>query len=197
MKKYVLIFLILICLIFFAFWVKNNKSGNNNINQDEVKNIFNMQEYEAEIEVTVYSNKNENKYKIKQKYIKDNNKNIQEILEPNNLKGIKIVKDENKVTIENTKLNLTKIFEEFKQINQNDMDLEIFIRDFEENKEKNDIEEKNDQIILKTFSKNDNKYTKNKVLYIDKNTGKPIKMEITDTNKKTSVYIVYNKVEIK
>ena len=200
MKKVKIICIILaifLILFFCLFGIKNKKSGNNIINQDNVKDIFNLKEYNAEIEVTVTSNKNENKYKIKQEYFKDENKSIQEILEPEELKGIKIIKEPNKITLENTELTLNKIFDDYNGLVQNDMDLESFVKDFTENNEKSNSQEKGEEIILETQSKNENKYTKYKTLTINKKTGIPTKMEIKDINKKAKVYIVYNKVEIK
>ena len=200
MKKVKIICIILaifLILFFCLFGIKNKKSGNNIINQDNVKDIFNLKEYKSEIEVTVTSNKNENKYKIKQEYFKDENKSIQEILEPEELKGIKIIKQSNKITLENTELTLNKIFDNYNGIAQNDMDLESFVKDFTDNNEKSNSQEKGEEIILETQSKNENKYTKYKTLTINKKTGIPTKMEIKDINKKTTVYIVYNIVEIK
>ena len=49
---------------------------------------------------------------------------------------------------------------------------------------------------MKTSNSNDNKYTQNKELYIDKNTGNPTKMEVTDINKNITVYILYKEVKI-
>lgn len=49
---------------------------------------------------------------------------------------------------------------------------------------------------MKTKSGSENKYIKNKTLYIDKETYKPTKLEIKDNNEKTTVYILYNEVEI-
>jgi outer membrane lipoprotein-sorting protein len=40
------------------------------------------------------------------------------------------------------------------------------------------------------------KYIKYKTLYIDKNTGKPTKMEIKDIAQKVLVYILYNEIKI-
>ncbi len=52
-------------------------------------------------------------------------------------------------------------------------------------------------VILETkvqdSSKNSNVYKK---LYIDSKTGKPIKMEIEEINKKMLVYILYNEIKI-
>ena len=200
MKKVKIICIILaifLILFFCLFGIKNKKSGNNIINQDNVKDIFNLKEYKAEIEVTVTSNKNENKYKIKQEYFKNENKSIQEIIEPEELKGIKIIKESNKITLENTDLTLNKIFDDYNGIPQNDMDLESFVKDFTQNNEKSNSQEKGEEIILETQSKNENKYLKYKTLTINKKTGIPTKMEVKDINKKTTVYIVYNKVEIK
>ena len=200
MKKVKIICIILaifLILFFCLFGIKNKKSGNNIINQDNVKDIFNLKEYKAEIEVTVTSNKNENKYKIKQEYFKNENKSIQEIIEPEELKGIKIIKESNKITLENTDLTLNKIFDDYNGIPQNDMDLESFVKDFTQNNEKSNSQEKGEELILETQSKNENKYTKYKTLTINKKTGIPTKMEIRDINKKATVYIVYNKVEIK
>ena len=200
MKKIRIICIILaffLILFFCLFGIKNKKSGNNIINQDNVKDIFNLKEYKAEIEVTITSNKNENKYKIKQEYFKDESKYTQEILEPEELQGIKITKQSNKITLENTDLTLNKIFDDYNGIAQNDMDLESFVNDFTENNEKSNSQEKGEEIILETQSKNENKYTKYKTLTINKATGIPTKMEIKDINKKATVYIVYNKVEIK
>jgi len=47
-----------------------------------------------------------------------------------------------------------------------------------------------------TESKMENEYAKYKTLYIDKETYKPTKMEIKDISEKTTIYILYNKVEI-
>ena len=196
-KKIIISISILISLFLIILCVKFSNFGNNNINQDSVKDIFNMQEYEAEIEATITSNKNENKYKIKEQYTKSEEKATQEVLEPEDLKGVKIIKQGAKITLENTQLNLSKIFEECNGIVESDMNLLTFIKNYKENTQQSSMEEKNKEIILKTKSNSNNKHLENKVLYIDKTTGKPTKMEIKDTNKKTIVYIVYNKVEIK
>ena len=146
-------FLILIFIILFC--VKKSKTGNNIINQDNVKNIFNMKEYEAEIEVNIISNKNENKYKIKQKYNREADESFQEVLEPENLKGIKITRQGSTIKLENTELNLNKIFENYNITTQNDMDLDVFLKDYEANG--GSSSENDESIILETTSSNSNK----------------------------------------
>ena len=50
---------------------------------------------------------------------------------------------------------------------------------------------------MEVKTKNDNnRYVYNKKLYIDKKTGKPIKLFIQDINKKIFVYILYNEITV-
>ena len=173
---------------------KNFKIGNNTTSQEIVDHILNISSYEAEIEVEVKSNKNSNKYKIKQTYINSEN-STQEVLEPDNIKGIKITRENNKLKIENTKLNLTKITENYKELTQNNLDLSSFIDNYKSNKNSKYSEE-NNQIIMETTAKSDNNYQKYEKLYVSKESGKPTKMEIKDTNQNTIIYIIYNEINI-
>ena len=185
---FIIIILILIFfLIFNSKMAKNMKNGNNITSQEESLNkILNMSSYTATIEVEVKSNKNTNYYKLKQEYIKDK-KISQEVLEPSNIAGVKIVKEGDNLKLENTKFNLVTFFEKYEEITVNDLDLSSFVSEYIEY-EKKEIEQKDDEIILET---------KNKILYLNKKTGLPAKMEIKDTNKNTKAYILYNEVTIR
>lgn len=188
-KKILIIFIIIIIIIIFTFFyfymAKKNKFGNNINSQEMVTNILNLTSYEATIEVDVKSNKNTNKYIIKQKY-KSPNYIEQEVLEPTNIKGVKIINKDNQLSIENTQLNLKTIYENYSYLSENDMDLISFINEYKEQNSNNCQEEK-DTIIMKT---------KNKVLYIDKKSVKPLKMQIEDANKNIAVYILYREVNV-
>lgn len=190
-KKILIIFIIIIIIIiiiftfFYFYMAKKNKFGNNINSQEMVTNILNLTSYEATIEVDVKSNKNTNKYIIKQKY-KSPNYIEQEVLEPTNIKGVKIINKDNQLSIENTQLNLKTIYENYSYLSENDMDLISFINEYKEQNSNNCQEEK-DTIIMKT---------KNKVLYIDKKSGKPLKMQIEDANKNIAVYILYREVNV-
>ena len=192
-KKKICVFLIFLIitlvLIFYIFFnnntAKNLKIGNNITSQEIIESILSINSYETEIEVKVESNKNQNIYVIKQNYNgKDDNK--QEVLEPSNIAGVKIIKEGKKLTLENTNLKLSSIFENYEYISDNNLDLCTFIEDYKKNSESN-YKENNEEIIMRTS---------NKELYIDRKTGKPTKMEIVDTNKKIAVYIVYKEVII-
>lgn len=192
----IVIFVILMISIFLIFFkdntAKNLKIGNNTTSQEIVNNILNINNYEAIIEVKVISNKNENCYILKQKYngIDDNS---QEVLEPSNIAGVKIIKNGKTLKLENTNLSLTSLFENYEYISDNSLDLNSFIKDYKEN-QKSEWKENENEVIMKTSS--ESKIRKNKTLYISKNTGKPIKMEIEDANKNIAVYILYNEVTV-
>lgn len=173
---------------------KNIKIGNNSSSQEIVDYILNISSYETQIEVEVKSNKNSNKYKMKQTYI-DNDNTTQEVIEPSNIQGVKIIKENNNLRIENTQLSLTKIIENYKDITQNNLDLANFIQNYKDNKNSK-FKEENNQIIMETTAKTENNYQKYEKLYISKENGKPIKMEIKDTNQNTIIYIIYNEINI-
>ena len=202
-KKKIIITLIIITLIIGTTIIfiknknktaKNLKIGNNSSSQEIVNYILNISSYETQIEVEVKSNKNSNKYKMKQTYI-DNQNNTQEVLEPSNIQGVKIIKENNTLKIENTQLSLTKIIENYQEITQNNMDLANFIENYKNNANSK-FKEENNQIIMETTAKTENNYQKYEKLYVSKENGKPIKMEIKDTNQNTIIYIIYNEINI-
>lgn len=189
---FIIVLIVIVFLISYFFMVKNLKIGNNKSSQEVVDNILNMKTYEAEIEVEVKSNKNQNKYVIKQEYNGEND-NYQEVLEPSNIKGVKITKKNDELKLENTNLNLASIFENYEYLSENHLDLDSFISDYRESSYSK-YKENADEIIMETFSKNDSKIEKD--LYINRKTGMPTKLEINDTNKKTTVYILYREVNV-
>ena len=92
----IIIILITIFLAIFFYITKSKKIkiGNNSSSQEIIENILNISSYESIIDVEVNSNKNVNKYVIKQKYIAPDISE-QELLEPENIQGIKIKKTGN------------------------------------------------------------------------------------------------------
>lgn len=185
----IVVSIILLIIIFYSKMAKKIKIGHTSSSQEIVENILSLTSYETEIEVEMQSNKNKNKYKMKQSYTSPNS-NYQEVLEPSNIAGVKIIKEGNNLKIENTNLNLTKIYEKYEYISDNILDLSSFIENYKIN-EKSNWEEK-DEIIMTTAENNFERK-----LFIDKASGNPTKMQIKDTNKNTSVYILYNKVDYK
>lgn len=180
-------------IIFFIFFhgktAKNFKIGNNSSSQEIVDAMLNISSYETKIEVEINSNKNKNQYIIKQEY-KEPDISMQEILEPSNIAGVKIIRNGNQLKIENTNLSLSSIFENYEYVSSNVLDLSCFIEDYKAD-EKASWQEENQQIIMTTKQNQEEKS-----LFIDRNTGKPMKLEVKWTNKNTKVYILYNEVNI-
>lgn len=194
----ILIVIILIFAIFFGFFYKKTvkvfKTGNNKSSQEIVDYILGISSYEVNITVEVNSNKNQNKYILKQQYMTPNTI-TQEVIEPKNIAGIKMINDGNSLTLKNSQLDLSTVFENYTYLGDNCLDLISFIENYK-NSDQSNYEENEEQIIMKTISQNVNKYAKYETLYIDKATSNPIKLEIKDDNEKTTVYILYNEVKI-
>ena len=191
--------ILVVTIIFFIFYKNNYKTLNlgNNINTsaESVKEyILNLSSYEATIQVEVVSNKNSNKYILKQKF---NNSNTfkQEVIEPQNIEGTIIEFSENNLKLENTKLQLSKIYENYNYLCNNRLCLNTFIEEYKNNNEAS-FKEENNQIILEYKIKNDSRYYTYQKLYIDKKTCKPVKMEIKDVNQNVLVNILYNEIKI-
>ena len=198
------IVILLAVLIFYIFFAKNNykifETGNtmSNKNIEEIEEyILNINSYEAKIEVTVESNKNTNKYVLLQQYVSPNQYK-QTVLEPSNIEGTEIVYDGQNLKVSNSKLNVSKLYENYAYAVSNVLCLESFIADYQESKNMNANKsyEENEEYVMEAEIKEGNVYTKNEKLYISKSTGKPTRLLIEDVNEKTLVYILYNEIKI-
>ena len=195
-KMYILIvsaffiFAIAFIIIFSKNYYKTLKNGNNINNQTRDKaydNILNISSYKATLEVTINSNKNINKYILKQSHNLD--EDTQEVLEPENIRGIKTTYNNGILKIQSDNLNITKVYNDYKNIENNDLWLNSFIEDYKISKEK--VVEENEEKIISIKVNN-----RTKKLYLDKKTGKPTKLVVEDNNQKTVIYIIYNEIEI-
>ena len=190
----ILILLIIVGLFIYKKVIKKSKIGNNMNSQEIVDYILNVKKYKANVSIQVNSNKNKNKYILNQEF-NDENESIQEVIEPANIAGVKIVKKDGNLKLENSGLNLSTIFENYQGIGENYLDLNTFIGDYK-NYEKSNFEENEKEIIMKTKSSNKNKYTENKILYINKESKSPTKLIIEDNNQNTTINIQYNSIEL-
>ena len=190
------IILIIILGIFFIYenMIKNSKIGNNMSSQEIVDNILNVNSYRSNVTIQVNSNKNKNKYILKQEYHTENG-SIQEVIEPSNIAGVRIIRKDGTLKIENTTLNLSTIFENYQGLEENALDLSTFIDDYKNN-DKSSFEENDIEIIMKTKNNHENKYTESKILYINKQTKLPTKLIIEDNNQNTTINIQYNEIEL-
>ena len=201
MKKIITIVIVIIVIIAMFFIKTNYKSlkfGNNITNKSAegiAQYILDINSYEAQVSITVESNKNTNEYVVREKYVKNNNICKQEILEPQNLSGISFIYDGTNLKLENSSLNLSKIYDNYQYIGESTITLMKFIDDYA-NSEESKIVENDGKIILETKIKNGNKYIAYKKLYVNKDTGNPEKLEIKDVAQKTVIYILYNEIKI-
>ena len=194
-----IIIIIIIIIIFLSIFISKNvikkkKNGNNMNSQEIVDNILNLKSYKSKISVQVNSNKNQNKYILTQEYNTENGC-IQEIIEPENIAGVKIIKKDNNLKIENSQLDLKKIYENYLGLEDNSLDLICFINEYKDNP-KSEFEEKNGEIIMKTKANKNNLYLKNKTLYINKENIRPTKLIIQDNNQNSTIIIEYNEIEL-
>ena len=190
---FICIFIISLIIIISFFNYKKQNSGNNISKSitDYKQNILNISSYEATISVEINSNKNTNKYIIKQFYNSPNTFK-QEVQAPENIKGLITIYDGSNLEIQNTNLNLSKIYKDYNCLSNNILSLNSFIEELKENN--SECVELENEIILEVTPKN--KYAWYKRLSISKTTGKPTKMEILDENKNKLVYILYNEITI-
>ena len=190
----VIIIIIIIGLFISKIMTKNIKMGNNMNSQEIVDYVLNINSYKSNINVQVNSNKNTNKYILEQEYNTEIG-SVQVVLEPANIAGVKISLKDEVLKIENTKLNLSQIFENYKGLENNSMDLISFLDDYKKD-DKSSFEESDSEIILKAKNNSKNKYNINKILYINKTTKLPTMLIVEDNNKNTTINIKYNNIEI-
>ena len=198
-KKLLFILIVIILIIILSIFIsknviKNKKNGNNMNSQEIVDNILNLKSYKSKIRVEVTSNKNQNKYILRQEYNTENGC-VQEVIEPENIAGVRIIKKDNNIKIENSQLDLNKIYENYSGLEDNSLDLINFINEYKENP-KSEFEEKNGEIIMETKANKNNLYLKNKTLYINKENILPTKLIVEDNNQNSTIIIEYNEIEL-
>ena len=189
------IFIIILLTIFLILYYKNNKNGNTTINKSEeeiINSILEMKSYSANLDITIETNKNKTQYKVSQT-LKEG-KATQEVLEPENIAGVITEYDGTNLKIKNNKLDLETTFQNYQYIVENRLWLDSFIENFKTLENKKTSSNQN-EIILEV-KREDTPYNIYKKLYIDKKTGKPIKLIVQDINQKTLVYILYTEITI-
>ena len=154
-KISLIILLIAFAIIFFMQKVYKTKKTGNNINKstsDLLEYILNISSYEATAKVTINSNKTSNEYVIKQYYLKPiYSKQI--IKEPQSIENLEILHNGKDLSIKNTNLGLSKIYQNYNYINENILWLNYFLDNCNENGYQ--IEENNEEIIIKNEVKKD------------------------------------------
>lgn len=198
--KKIVIFVILFFIIFAILYYKNFLFGNNIIkNRSSNKNedvLYHLENYTAEANITVTSNKTQNSYVVKQEV--SSNYSMQEVIKGESIEGVKIEISEGNLKVSNSKLNLEKVYENYHDLLNNTLFLNTFVADYKEEANETKCEQQDEQIIMEVkLNKNQNTYIQYKKLYLDTKTGKPQKLEVQDNTKKETICIVYNNIEFK
>lgn len=200
------IMLIILMIIFIFNLIKNDyKKTNigNNINNktlDEIERyIEGINSYETEAEIIINSNKNTNKYLIKETYNKEESKI--EILEPSNIKGVIISYKNGNLEVINSSLELTKRYDNYKDVLENNLCLNTFINKIKNENSNNNVVikgEENEAILI--INNNENNKTNNNYkieeMYINKTESKIEKIVIKNNNNEEKIVILYNKITI-
>lgn len=194
--KIIIIITIILCTIliiknFMKTDYKKEESGNNKNIKEIEEYMLNINSYKAKIKITVKSNKNVNFYELEQEVTVNKTKQI--ATSPEDLKGIEITYENGTLQIKNTQYNLSKIYNNYPYIADNDLFLTSFIEEYRQAKNK-EIKEENNKIKM-SFKSEESKYDNNKILYINKSTLKPENLKIFDINNDCKVDIVYNEIE--
>ncbi len=200
MKK-ILFFLIIVMtfiitvIFFLKSNYKNNKIGNNKSIEEIESYILNIKSYKATLNVNVKNNRNENNYKIIQEVTNEYEK--QTTLEPDEIKGLEMIFKNGTLEIKNTELNLSKIYQNYPNVSENNLFLTQFLQRYKNEEEENkSIEITDENKIIMKIKTDKNKYDVTQMLYVNMKDLKPERLEILDNNNNTKVYILYSEIEI-
>ena len=191
------IILVIVTLLICNFFIKTNyktkESGNNKSIQEIEQYILNVTSYKAKIKVTVSSNKNANFYEFEQE-VRGQSYSRQLALSPDSLSGMEIIYENGVITLQNTKYNLSQIYENYPYISTNSLFLTSFIEGYR-NADEKEITQEDEKIQMSYISKV-NKYNNKQILYINKASLEPQNLQVYDINNELKVDIIYNEIEL-
>ena len=191
------IILVIVTLLICNFFIKTNyktkESGNNKSIQEIEQYILNVTSYKAKIKVTVSSNKNANFYEFEQE-VRGQSYSRQLALSPDSLSGMEIIYENGVLTLQNTKYNLSQIYENYPYISTNSLFLTSFIEGYR-NADEKEITQEDEKIQMSYISKV-NKYNNKQILYINKASLEPQNLQVYDINNALKVDIIYNEIEL-
>ena len=188
----IIIFALLICNFFIKSNYKTKENGNNKSIQEIEQYILNVTSYKAKIKVTVCSNKNTNYYEFEQE-VRSQSYTKQLALSPESLAGMEIIYENGIITVQNTKYNLSQIYENYPYISSNSLYLTSFI-DYRNSTSK-EITEVDGKIQM-SYTPKLNKYNNKQILYINKSSLEPQNLQVFDINNELRVDIIYNEIEL-
>ena len=178
-----------ITMIFvFTVGCTNKEYTSDELYEDFKDQISKVSSYTCIAKVEAIGNKENTTYIFKHTYKKPDYYKL-EVKSPKNLKGKTIEYKNNKIIINNPKINDTV---EFKNIN-NDARY-LFIGDFINNYRKDEntkLELTENELKIEVKIPGNNKYFNKQILYVNNNTKTPDKMEIVDNEENPRFIVTY------
>lgn len=185
-KWFILLASFITMIFVFTVGCTNKEYTSDELYEDFKDQISKVSSYTCIAKVEAIGNKENTTYIFKHTYKKPDYYKL-EVKSPKNLKGKTIEYKNNKIIINNPKINDTV---EFKNIN-NDARY-LFIGDFINNYRKDEntkLELTENELKIEVKIPGNNKYFNKQILYVNNNTKTPDKMEIVD-NKENPRFIV-------
>ena len=185
-KWFILLASFITMIFVFTVGCTNKEYTSDELYEDFKDQISKVSSYTCIAKVEAIGNKENTTYIFKHTYKKPDYYKL-EVKSPKNLKGKTIEYKNNKIIINNPKINDTV---EFKNIN-NDA-CYLFIGDFinnYRNDENTKLELTENELKIEVKIPGNNKYFNKQILYVNNNTKTPDKMEIVD-NKENPRFIV-------
>lgn len=164
------------------------KQTKEDIYEDFQKKITKMTSYTCKADITVINNKSKSKYIINHTYKKPSYYKL-EIVEPKNLNGKTIEYYKDKIIIKNKQLD-----DVIELPNVGDNKLYLFIGDFVQDFLQEDainMSVSEEQLILERDLSQENSCLSKQILYIDKKTKNPVKMEILNNEGEKKFIVNY------
>lgn len=197
--KYVILSIISIIflLIFFNNYYKTQNTGNTiNIKSKEefITYVKNIRSYEANVEITICSNKTENKYIAKE--IVTESSIREEFYEPEEISGLIIENNNESIKFINSKFSLEKLYSGYNDYYSN----LLLLNNFYDKILNSEVEfEETDEIIIGKYKNQEpiqNTYYKFVELTFNKKEQKIEKLEVKNEKQKTVICILYRDIEI-
>ena len=188
-RKTIVLMLVLMFSIVNLVGCKSlGKQTKEDIYEDFQKKITKMTSYTCKADITVINNKRKSKYIINHTYKKPSYYKL-EIVEPKNLNGKTIEYYKDKIIIKNKQLD-----DVIELPNVGDNKLYLFIGDFVQDFLQEDainMSVSEEQLILERDLSQENSCLSKQILYIDKKTKNPVKMEILNNEGEKKFIVNY------
>ena len=194
MKRWAIISVIFITIFAIFIGCQRRESTKEEVYKEFQKKIVTMSSYKCIAEIEASGNKSSHNYVFIHSYVKPDYYKL-EVVEPKNLKGKTMEYKGDKVIISNPDIK-----DKIELPNMEDNRQYVFIGDFIKNYLQNEevnIKLSNNSLILETTIPGNNKYFNKQILYLNKDTKNPEKMEILNDEGKPSFTVKYKEFECK